>query len=146
MSTTTPAAGSTPAASTLAAAPTRDEDRTIGQLVVKATDDVRGLIDDHVALAKAEITQGVKVMGMGAGLLAGAGVAAVFGLIFLLHGLAQVIAIWLPVWAGYLIVTLVLFVVAAILALVGKNALDKASPKPEKAVASAQETIAMIKP
>lgn len=121
-------------------------ERTIGQLVVSATDEVKGLVQDHIALAKAEVTQGAKVMGKGVGMLAAAGFMALLGLIFLLHTLARVIAIWLPVWAGYGIVVLVLFLVAGVLALVGKKALDKAKPKPEKAIASAEATIAQFKP
>ena len=54
-------------------------DRTIGQLVADATHDVQGIVRSEIALAKAEVTTGAKVMGKGAGLLAGAGVLAVFG-------------------------------------------------------------------
>lgn len=121
-------------------------DRTIGQLVTDATRDVQGIVRSEIALAKAEVTSGAKVMGKGAGLLAGAGVVAVFALVFLLHTLARVIAVWLPVWAGYAIVTAVLLLVAAVLALVGKKALDSAKPKPEKAIEQAQATVAAIKP
>ena len=51
----------------------------------------------------------------------------------------------LPIWLGFLIVAVVLFLIAGILALVGKKALAKAKPVPEKAIASTQETIATIK-
>ena len=123
----------------------RENERTIGQLVADASHDIQGIIRSEVALAKAEVSAGAKVMGKGAGLLVGAGVLAVFGLTFLLHTLARVIAVWLPVWAGYLIVTVVLFVVAAVLALLGKKALSAARPKPEKAINQAQLTVAAVK-
>ena len=55
------------------------------------------------------------------------------------------VAIWLATWAAYLIVTAVLFLVAAILALMGKKALSSARPKPEKAISEAQKTIAAVK-
>ena len=84
-------------------------------------------------------------MGKGAGLLAGAGFVALLGLIFLFHTLAQVIAIWLPAWAGYAITTGLLFLAAAVLGLIGKNALSKARPKPERAIAEAEKTIAALK-
>ena len=95
----------------------RENERTIGQLVADASHDIQGIIRSEVALAKAEVSEGAKVMGKGAGLLVGAGVLAVFGLTFLFHTLARVIGVWLPVWAGYLIVTVILFIVAAVLAL-----------------------------
>jgi uncharacterized membrane protein len=126
--------------------PVADSQRTIGQLVADATHDVQGLVRSEIALAKAEVQQGAKVMGKGAGLLGGAAFVALIGLIFLFHTLAQVIAIWLPLWAGYLIVTVLLFAVAAVLGLLGKSALSKAKPAPERAIAEAQKTIAALKP
>lgn len=123
----------------------RENERTISQLVADASHDIQGIIRSEVALAKAEVSAGAKVMGKGAGLLVGAGIIAVFGLIYLFHTLAQVIAIWLPVWAGYLIVTVLLFVVAAILGLLGKKALSGAKASPDRAKKQAQLTIAAIK-
>ena len=117
----------------------KGSDRTIGQLVADATHDVQGLVKSEIALAKAEVQQG-------AGLLGAAAFVGLIGLIFLFHTLAQVIAIWLPVWAGYLIVTAVLLIVAAVLGLVGKSALQKAKPVPERAISEAQKAIADIKP
>ncbi len=126
-------------------APLAPQARTIGQLVVSASDEIKGLVEDHIALAKAEVTQGAKIMGKGAALLGGAAFLGLLGLIFLFHSLARVLAIWLPVWAGYLIITGVLFLVAAILGMVGAKALKKAKPVPEKAIASAQHTVADLK-
>ena len=125
--------------------PVAESQRTIGQLVADATHDVQGLVKSEIALAKAEVQQGAKVLGKGAGLLAGAGFVALLGLIFLFHTLAQVIAIWLPAWAGYAITTGLLFLVAAVLGLIGKNAISKARPKPERAIAEAEKTIAALK-
>ena len=105
-------------------------ERTIGQLVADATHDLQAIVRGEIDLAKAEITSGAKVMGKGAGLLAGAGFLAVIGLIFLFHTLARLIGVWLPVWVGYAIVTLLLFVVAAVLGLLGRNALQRAKPAP----------------
>lgn len=120
-------------------------ERTIGQLVADATHDVQGIVRSEIALAKAEVSAGAKVLGKGAGLLGGAAFVALLGLIFLFHTLAQVIAIWLPVWAGYGITTLVLLLVAAVLGLLGKKALETAKPAPSRAIAEAQQTIATLK-
>jgi hypothetical protein len=119
-------------------------DRTIGQLVADATHDVQGIVRSEIALAKAEVTSGAKVMGKGAGMLAAAGVLAVFGLTFLFHTLAHVLDLWLPLWAGYAIVTGVILLGAGILGLLGRKALRSAQPKPEKAIEQAQATVAAI--
>ncbi len=120
-------------------------ERTIGQLVADATHDLQGIVRGEIALAKAEVTEGAKVLGVGAGMFAGAAFVGLLGVIFLFHTLAQVVAIWLPVWAGYLVVTVLLFVVAGVLALLGKNAMQRAKPAPERAIAQGKETIATLK-
>jgi hypothetical protein len=124
---------------------TPGSERTIGQLVADATHDLQGLVRGEIALAKAEVTSGAKVVGKGAGLLAGAAFFALMGLVFLLHSAAWGIAEALPVWAGYLIVGLVVLVLAVILGLLGKKSLEAAQPAPDRAIDQAQQTIAALK-
>lgn len=121
-------------------------ERTLGQLVADATADISTIVRSEIALAKAEITGEAKLAGKGVGLLAGAAFVGLLGLVFLFHTLANVIAIWLPLWAGYLITTALLFVIAAILGLVGKNSVTKVQPKPERTIKNAQDTIEALKP
>lgn len=123
-----------------------DSERTIGQLVADATHDIEAIVKSNIALAKVEVATGAKRMGKGAGLLGGAAFVGLLGLIFLFHTLANVLAVWLPVWAGYLIVTVLLFVIAAVLGLLGKKALESAKPAPTLAIEEAQKTIAVLKP
>ena len=120
-------------------------ERTIGQLVADATHDLEGIVRGELALAKAEVTSGAKVLGKGAGLLGGAAFLALMGFAFILHGAAWGISEWLPVWAGYLIVAAVVLIVAVVLGLLGKKALETARPAPERAIDQAQQTIAVIK-
>lgn len=120
-------------------------ERTIGQLVADASSEMSTIVRSEIALAKAEVSGGLKIAGKGAGMLGAAAFVGLLGLIFLFHTLAEVIGIWLPLWAGYLIVTALLFVVAAALALLGKKALTAAKPMPEKAISEAQQTIAAVK-
>ena len=58
---------------------TSGTERTIGQLVADATHDLEGIVRGEIALAKAEVTDGAKVLGKGAGLLAGAAFLAADG-------------------------------------------------------------------
>ena len=75
---------------------TTGTERTIGQLVADATHDLEGIVRGEIALAKAEVTDGAKVLGKGAGLLAGAAFLALMGFVFLLHSAAWGISTWLP--------------------------------------------------
>lgn len=125
-----------------------ETERTVGQLVADASHDISALVQSEIQLAKAEVTKGLSFGGKGAALLGGAAFLGLLGLIFLFHTLARVIAIWLPIWAGYLIVTGVLLAIAAVLGLIGLKALKKAKENtvPQKAIRNAQETVAAIKP
>ena len=125
-----------------------ETERTVGQLVADASHDISVLVQNEIQLAKAEVTKGLGFGGKGAGLLGGAAFLGLLGLIFLFHTLARVIAIWLPVWAGYLIITVVLLLLAAALGLLGYKALMKAKDNtvPQRAIRNAQETVAAIKP
>ena len=122
-----------------------DTDRTIGQLVADATHDLEGIVRGEIALAKAEVSEGAKVMGKGVGLLVGAAFLGLMAFVFLLHTLAQVLAIWLPVSAGYAIVTALVVLVAALLAMLGRKALQEARPAPERAIGQAQQTLEVLK-
>src|SRR6478672_7364798 len=120
-------------------------ERTIGQLVADATHDVSTIVRSEIALAKAEIAADAKKAATGAGMFAAAGFVALLGLIFLFHTVVAVIAIWLPEWAGYLITTGLLFLVAAVLGLVGRNSMKAMKGKPERAIKNAQDTVAALK-
>lgn len=126
--------------------PTQDDERTIGQLVADASADLSAIVRSEVELAKVEIKNDVTHAGKGAGMFAGAGVLGAYGFGLLLLGLAWVIAIWLPVWAGLLIVAGVLFLIAGILAVIGKGQIGKVKGKPEKTIDNAQKTVAAVKP
>lgn len=118
---------------------------TIGQLVANVTEEAQSLVRSEIALAKAEISNGAKIMGKGAGMLAAAGVVGLYAVGFLLSTLVRVLDIWLPLWAAYAIVTGVLLLVVALLALVGVKALKSAKPAPDRAKAQAEATVAALK-
>ena len=96
----------------------RTPERTLGQLVVDATNDVSSIVRSEITLAKAEISADAKVAGKGAGMFGGAGVFGFLGLVLLLFAAVYgLVAAGLPVWLSFLIVAVVLFVVAGVLAL-----------------------------
>jgi hypothetical protein len=123
---------------------TSGTERTIGQLVADATHDLQGIVRGEIALAKAEVASGAKVLGRGVGLLVGAGFLAFMGVVFLLHSAAWAISLVLPVWAGYAIVAVVIILIAVVLAILGRKSLESAKPAPERAIDQAQQTIDAI--
>jgi uncharacterized membrane protein YqjE len=120
-------------------------ERTIGQLVADATTELSTIMRTEIQLAKAEIAEDAKTAGRSVGMFVGAAFVALMGLVFLFHTIANVIAIWLPVWAGYAITTALLFIAAAVLALVGRSSIQTVKGKPERAIRNAQETIDTLK-
>lgn len=120
-------------------------ERTLGQLVASATQDMSTLVRGEIALAKLEVTSAAKKAGVGGGILAAAGVVAFYAVYFLFITIAQVIALWLPLWAAYLIVTVLMLAIAGILAMIGLKKMKTVKPVPEKAISQAQQTVAALK-
>jgi len=122
------------------------QERTIGQLIAQVTEDISVIVRTELQMAKTEISSQLGIAGKGIGMLVGAGVIALYGLGLLFLALAFVlVAVGLPIWAGLLIVAVVLFIVTAVLALLGRKALKQVNPRPDRAIAGAQETIATLK-
>lgn len=117
----------------------------VGQLVGDFTNDVSALIRDEMALAKVEIQQSVKDAGIGAGLFSAAGVVALYGVGALVATLILALALVVDAWLAALIVTLVLFLTAGGLALVGKNRIDQATPAVDATPANVRQDVATIK-
>lgn len=62
---------------------TDESSRSLGELVSRITTDLSTLVQQEIALAKAEATQSAKRAGKGAGMFGGAGFAGYFVLLFL---------------------------------------------------------------
>lgn len=123
---------------------TRNSDPSIVELVRSAAADTTELVKQQIELTKAEIQQNVKTAGASFGILAGGAAILLIGAIFLLVTIAYVIAVWLPVWAGFAIVTLGLFIVGAILMVVGRKRAQTITG-PERSVAALEATKATFR-
>ena len=136
----------TSGASRVSAPPPAAEDASTGQLIGQLTEQISRLVRDEARLAQAEVTQKAKRLGVGAGLFGGAGLFAFFGLAVLIAAVVLALALVVPGWLAALIVAVVLFAVAGVLALVGKKDVEKgAPPVPTEAIASTKEDIATVK-
>ncbi|MET0764287.1 MAG: phage holin family protein [Blastococcus sp.] len=137
-----PSAGATAAA----APPPAPSQASTGELIGQLSDQLRRLVQDEVRLAQAEVTQKAKRLGIGAGLFGGAGVVALLGLGALVTVAILGLATVMPGWLAGIVVAVVLFAVAAVLAVLGKKDVDQAKPPlPTDTIASVQADIATVK-
>ncbi|MCE0536013.1 phage holin family protein [Kineosporia rhizophila] len=121
------------------------EDRTIGQLVAQASEDLSALVRYEVALAKAEIKDDVKRGAVASGMFAAAGVLAFLGVITMVITVGYaLVGFGLPGWLAFLIVTLGLLLIAGLLGFIGFLQVKKIKP-PERAIASTKQTLAAVK-
>src|SRR4051812_7401919 len=127
--------------------PPDSAEKHLGEIVTEVSSKASLLVREEIELAKAEVTQKVSRLAKGAGFFAGAGILGVFGLIYLFHMLALGLADWfsLKVWVGYAIVTVAIFVITAVLGLLGLRSVKKGTPPmPELAIEEAKKTKAAI--
>ena len=128
------------------AGPEPGAEPTVGALVHDLTQQVSTLVRDEMRLAQAEMTAKGKKAGLGVGLFGGAGVVALYGVGTLLATVILLLDLVMPAWVAALIVTVVLFAVAGVLALIGKKRVSEATPaKPEQAIDGLKKDVATVK-
>jgi hypothetical protein len=121
-------------------------ERGIGDLVKELSGQVSVLMRQEVELARTEATEKAKKAGPGAGMLVGAGVAALLMLGSLTAFLILVLARAIPDWAAALCVTGVWAAVAGALALLGREKVREAgTPVPEKTIETVKEDVEWLK-
>jgi protein-S-isoprenylcysteine O-methyltransferase Ste14 len=127
--------------------PSGSADKKLGEIVNDVTSKASLLVKEEIELAKVEITQKVKRLGVGGGLIAVALVFLIFFLIFFLFMLAVGFSEWfsLKPWVGYAMVCVLLLVLAGVLAVVAMRMFKKGSPPvPKMAIEEAKKTRAAI--
>nr|WP_296067852.1 phage holin family protein [uncultured Actinoplanes sp.] len=126
------------------AGPTTEQ--TTAELVQQASEQVSRLVRNELALAKAELAEKGKHAGIGIGLFSGSGVFALYGTGALVATLIVVFDLFLPLWLAALIVTAALFLIAGVLALIGKSQVSKAvPPEPKAAIESVKADVDEVK-
>ena len=121
------------------------EERTLGQLVADASQDLSELVRYEVALAKAEVMADVK-RGLTASIMfALAGFLALLALITLVIAAGYgLVAAGLSAWLAFLVVSGALLLIVAVLGLVGFLQVRRIKP-PERAIRSTRKTIAAVR-
>ena len=120
----------TSGSSSLEPEPQRDE-LSLGDRFSNVTRDISTLMRQEVALAKAEVSESASKAGKGIGLLAGAAVAGFFVLMFLSISLWRALGNEIGFGWSALIVAVIWAIIAAILAVVGKKALEQVRGVPQ---------------
>jgi uncharacterized membrane protein YcjF (UPF0283 family) len=116
---------------------------TIADLLKSAIRDAQDLVREEIALAKAEARQAASRVGSGIAMLAAAAVAGLVGLILLLTAISWGISegFDLPAWAGFGITTVVMLVIAAVLAMVGRGRMNAARTAMPRTVDTMKENM-----
>lgn len=123
-----------------------DSGRSIGTIIKELTADFSTLFRSEVALLKLEVKDTVAKLGGGAALMAGAVFLAIFGMAFLFVTVTLgLVALGVPAWVSSLIVTLVLFTGAAVLAVLGKKKFEAVQFVPNESVQQIKADIESIK-
>jgi hypothetical protein len=122
--------------------PTGPTEPTTAELLKGIADDATTLFRQEALLARQELVEGLTATAKASALLA-AGVLGLYAFGFLLYTIG--VAIGGPDWLGFAIVTVVLLIVVAVLALLGRRRLAASKVAPERAKAQLQATAAELK-
>jgi hypothetical protein len=127
------------------AAQAKAETNSLGDLLGEVTRDMSTLMRQEVELAKVEMKQSATRAGKGAGMLAGAGVAGHFVLLFLSLALWWALGTLMGGGWSAVVVAVIWAIVAAILAAMGRKELNAIKGMPQTA-ATLQEIPPTLKP
>ena len=123
-----------------------EADRSLGKIVKDLTADLSTLFRSEIALLKLEIKDMVAKLGGGAAMFAGALFLALFGLAFLfVTAVLGLVALGVPAWVSSLIVTVLLFVGAGVLAMMGKKKFAAVKFVPNESVQHIKADIETLK-
>jgi uncharacterized membrane protein YqjE len=121
-------------------------DQPVGELVQQLSSQTATLVRKEIRLAQLELQEKGKHAGIGAGMFGGSGLVALYGLGALIAAAILGVSTAVDGWLAALIVAVVLFAVAGILALTGKKQVDQATPPtPEAAIDSTKSDIDEVK-
>ncbi|HEV7806206.1 MAG TPA: phage holin family protein [Solirubrobacteraceae bacterium] len=121
-------------------------DQSIADLTRQLSEQTKTLVRQEVELAKAELGEKGKRVGIGAGMFGGAGLFGLFAFASLTACLILALSEAMEPWLAALIVTAAYGVIAGVLALSGKKQVQEATPPvPEQTVETVKEDVAWTK-
>lgn len=124
----------------------RNEERSVKELIEGLSEQAQALARKEVELAKAEVTEKGKRLGMGAGAFGAAAIIGLFAVGALTAALVLLLATAMETWVAALIVAAVYAAIAGIAALVGRGQVQRGTPPvPEMAIDSTKEDVETVK-
>ena len=121
---------------------TDPQSRSIAELTKELTEQTSRLAQKEIELAKAELSAKGKRAGIGLGAFGGAGLLAVLALGALVATVILLLATAMTAWLAALIVSVVLFAIAGVFALMGKAKVKEATPPvPQQTVETVKEDV-----
>lgn len=123
-----------------------DSDRSLGQIFKELTENLSTLFRSEIALLKLEVKDTVTKLGGGIAFFAAAACLGIFGLGFVFVTIVLgLVRLGIPAWLSALIVTVLLFVAAGVLALLGKKKFSQVNFVPEESVKQVKADVESIK-
>jgi hypothetical protein len=127
-------------------ADTPAEKKSVFKLVGELPGLISTLIRDEIESIKQELVTRLKAAGIGIGLFAGAAVFGYFGALALLAAVIMVLAVFMWPWLAALIVAVLLFGAAGILALIGLRRVQRGVPPvPQSSIDSVKSDVQAFK-
>jgi hypothetical protein len=124
----------------------RNDERSIKELIEQLGEQTQALARKEVELAKAEVTEKGKRLGMGAGAFGAAGIVGLFAFGALTAALVLLLATAVDAWIAALIVAAAYAAIAGIAALVGRGQVERGTPPvPARAIDSTKEDVEAAK-
>jgi hypothetical protein len=122
------------------------ESKGLGAAARAVSERISSIVRLEIQLAVSELKRKVVALGLGIGLLLGAGIFLLFMLLFAFLTVAAAFATFLSTWLALLITTGILFAIAGLLGFLGITSLAKGTPPvPEQAIAEAKLTTEALK-
>jgi VIT1/CCC1 family predicted Fe2+/Mn2+ transporter len=122
------------------------EKKSVFKLIGELPGLISTLIRDEIESVKQELLNRLKAAGIGMGYFAGAAVFAYFGAFALLATVILVLALFLWPWLAALIVAVLLFAIAGVLALIGYRRLQRGVPPvPQSSIDSVKSDVQAFK-
>ena len=129
----------------LAVTELREEGLRARDLAQQTANEATAAVREDLQLAQDELKQEAKKAGIGAALLVAAGVVGLVTFLLLAWTIAWAINEVTWEWVGFLVTAILFGIVAAVLALSGRNKLQQVNPKPERAIEAAKRDVETIK-
>jgi uncharacterized membrane protein YqjE len=121
-------------------------ERSIGELLKRLSEETTRLVHQELELAKAELTEKGRQAGAGAGLLGAAGAIGLLAAAALTTCFILALDAVMPAWLAALLVAVVYGVIAAVLALRGRDRVKQATPLvPQQTIETVKEDVQWAK-